>query len=212
MKTAGQMLQAARVARKLELDDVLRITKIRPQFLALIEADDYQKLPSGAVAKGFIRNYSEFLDLNPIQVLAIFRRDFIENQAGQIVPRGFVEPVNKQAWWTPRTTVISVVSLVLTLFMAYLIYQYRILTGPPRLTIDQAEMAVTTHDPSFEISGLTDPEATISVNGQLVVLDKGGKFFFRIPLSEGENLITITSTSKSGKPITKTRSVIYSSQ
>jgi cytoskeletal protein RodZ len=209
MKTAGQMLQLARNSKKLELEDVSEITKIRPQFLSAIESDDYRLLPSGAVAKGFIRNYSEFLDLNPMQVLAIFRRDFVENQAGQIVPRGFVEPVSKQAVWTPRTTVVAIVTLVLTLFTAYLIYQYRVLTGPPNLQISQSEEFSITEESSYEIAGITDPEATISVNGQLVVLDKGGQFFFRVPLSQGENLVTITATSKSGKTTILNRKVTY---
>ena len=84
MKTAGQILAEARTAKKLEIEEVARITKIRPQFLRLIENDDYQKMPSGAVTKGFIKNYCEFLGLNQHQVSAVFRRDFVENNLGQI--------------------------------------------------------------------------------------------------------------------------------
>lgn len=210
MKTTGQILAAARRAKKLELEDVARITKIRPQYLEAIENDDYQKLPSGAVAKGFIRNYCEFLELNPTQIAAVFRRDFVENQAGQIVPRGFVEPVTKQAFWTPRATVIAILTLVVTLFAAYLGYQYYVFTGPPTLTVNQSDQQITSPEPTYEISGTTDPEATLAVNGQLVALDRGGKFFFRVPLAEGENLVTITATSKTNKTTTETRTVIYS--
>ncbi len=210
MKTAGQILAETRSAKKMEIGDVARITKIRPQFLRLIENDDYQKLPSGAVAKGFIRNYCEFLGLPVDQVLAVFRRDFLENQSGQIVPRGFVEPVNKQPLWSPRTTVIAILAVVITLFAGYLVYQYRILTGPPILTIDQTQTKIATADSSIEISGSTDPEATIAVSGHLVALDKGGRFSFRVPLSPGENVITITATSKGGKAITQTKTVLYS--
>lgn len=210
MKSAGQILASARTAKKLDIEDVARITKIRPQFLVLLENDDYQLLPSGAVAKGFIKNYCEFLGLNPAQVLAVFRRDFVENQSGQIVPRGFVEPVSKQALWTPKTTIIAVLALVFTLFGGYLIYEYRILTGPPNLVIDQTDSSFSTNLDTFEISGITDPEATISVNDHLVVLDKGGTFSFRVPLTEGENSIIITATSKQGKSVTTTKTVIYS--
>jgi cytoskeleton protein RodZ len=207
MKTVGQMLQAARAAKKLELEDVARITKIRPQFLKAIEADDYLRLPSSTVARGFIRNYSEFLEINPTQIAAIFRRDFVENESGQIVPRGFVEPINQQVFWTPRATAIAVLTVILTLFAAYLSYQYYTLAGPPKLEINHTEENVITQEDTFEIAGETDPEATLSVNGQLVALDKGGQFFFRVPLSEGENLVTITATSKTGKSITKSINV-----
>lgn len=210
MKSAGQILAEARLAKKLDIEDVARITKIRPQFLRLLETDDYQQLPSGAVAKGFIKNYCEFLGLDSAQVSAVFRRDFVENQSGQIVPRGFVEPVSKQALWTPKTTVIAVLALVFTLFAGYLIYEYRVLTGPPSLTVSPTETKATTSEDSFEISGITDPEATISVNQHLVALDKGGRYSFRVPLNPGENVINITATSKSGKTTTVTKTVIYS--
>ena len=207
MKTAGQILQSARLAKKIDIYDASKITKIRPQFIVSIEADDYSQLPSGATARGFIRNYSEFLNLNPEHVLAVFRRDFLENQSGQIVPRGVAEPVGKPNFWTPKMTVIACVVLVFTILGGYLVYEYRILTGPPELSIDEPKGDIQTSNDSIEVSGSTDPQATISVNGQLVALDKGGIFSVRIPLHSGDNKIEIISTGKSGRTTTQTRSV-----
>lgn len=185
-----------------------RVTRIRPQFIELIEADDYSRLPSGTVAKGFIRNYSEFLGLSPHSVLASFRRDFVENRLGQIVPRSLADPVSQQVFWTPRTTIIAVVVMVFTVFIGYLTYQYWVLTGPPRLELVQPAEGVQVEEATVLVTGQTDPEATISVGDHLVALDKGGEFSFRAPLVEGENQISITATSKSGKTTTLTRKVI----
>lgn len=207
MKTAGQILQSARLYKKLELDDVARVTRIRPQFLALIEADDYSQLPSGATAYGFIRNYAQVLNLPPDQVLAAFRRDFVANQLGQIVPRALAEPVTGPVFWTPRTTLISVVVMALTVFGSYLGYQYWLLTGPSPLEVVQPEEGQVTDQDTVVVSGATDPEATISVRNQLVALDKGGQFSFRLPLSPGVNEVTVVATSKSGKTTTLTRRV-----
>ena len=200
MKTAGLMLRDKRLEKKLELSDVSRVTKIRPEFLIHIENDDYGRIPSGATARGFIRNYSEYLGLNPSHILAVFRRDFIENQQGQIVPRGVAEPVGKTNFWTPKTTVIALVACVFAIFGGYVAYQYRILTGPPPLKISTPNTQVlTTQENTLVIAGVTDPEATISVNGELVALEKGGNFSLRVPLTVGENKITVTATSKSGR-------------
>lgn len=207
MKTTGQILQTARIAKKLELDDVSRVTKIRPQFLQSIESDDFRNLPSGTVARGFIRNYSEFLNISPQYVLAIFKRDFVENPSGRIVPRGMTEPVEKVSFWTPRTTVIAIVVGIFILFGTYLIYQYRLLTGPPFLALSQPVNGAVIKEDNVEVAGKTDPEASIAVNGQLISLDKGGYFFFRLPLTPGPNTIVITATAKSGKTSTITRSV-----
>lgn len=207
MKTAGQILQTARLHKRVELDDVSRITKIRNRFLVSIEADDFRDLPSGTVARGFIRNYSEFLGLNPDYVLAIFRRDFVETQSGHIVPRGMADPVEKTAFWTPRSTIVAVVTAVFVLFGAYLLYQYRLLTGPPALSLTRPANSLTVTDPNVEIAGKTDPEATVSVNGQLTSLDQGGQFSFRISLHPGVNKITITATAKSNRTTILTRTV-----
>ncbi|HJZ05231.1 hypothetical protein A2634_00480 [Candidatus Amesbacteria bacterium RIFCSPHIGHO2_01_FULL_48_32] len=207
MKTAGQILSATRVSKKLELEDVARVTKIRPHFIKSIESDDYRALPSGAVARGFIRNYSEYLNLNPDHLLAVFRRDFVENPQGQIVPRGMAEPVSRPDFWTPKTTITAIVCLIFAFFGVYLIYQYRLLTGPPPLTISQPQPGATTGEATVEITGVTDPEATISVNRQLVALEKGGQFYLRLPLEPGLNTIVVTSTAKSGKSTSITRTI-----
>ena len=208
MKTVGQILQAARNGQKIDLKDVARITKIRSNFLAAIEADDYAQLPSGTVAKGFIRNYSEFLGLHPESVQAVFRRDFAENDQGQIVPRGLSQPVSEVSVWTPRTTLIAGITLVFTVFVGYFFFQYLNLTGPPSLKIFQPSDKTEITDQTVEVSGATDPEATISVNGQLVALEKGGRFSFRLPITDGENKISVTATSKYGKTSIITRTVI----
>ena len=208
MKTVGQIIQTARNAQKLDLKDVSRITRIRVRFLEAVEADDYSQLPSGAVARGFIRNYSEFLRLNPENVLAIFRRDFVENEQGQIVPRGMVKPVSDVSFWTPRTTIIAAITLIFTLFGTYLIYQYWVLTGPPPLRLIAPVKNLETADSTVEVMGITSPEATISINGDLVALEKGGRFFLRLPLTAGDNTISIIATSKSGKTVSVVRTVI----
>lgn len=206
MKTSGQILRLTRLSKKIELQEASRVTKIRSPYLNSIEDDDYSQLPSGATARGFIRNYSEYLGLKPDYILAIFRRDFLENQSGQIIPRGVVEPVGRNNVWTPRMTVIALVVFVFTLLGAYLFYQYQILTGPPELSVSSPVNQTTDQD-TIEISGITDPQATISINDQMVALDKGGIFSLRLPLQEGDNTITIISTGKSGQTTTVTRSV-----
>lgn len=208
MKTVGQILSETRLKQKLELEDVSRITRIRSQFLALIEADDYQSLPSGAVAKGFIKNYCEFLGLDSTQLLAVFRRDFIETKSGQIVPRGMVDPVSHVSFWTPRTTIIAVVTFIFTIFTVYLFYQFRVLTGPPPLKISRPTAEFVTSESTIEVVGTTDPEATIAVNNQLIALDKGGRFSFRLTLEKGDNIISVVAKSKSGKTTTLTRTVL----
>lgn len=207
MKSTGQTLKESRLLKKIDISEAARITRIRPEALIYIEADDYTKLPNATVTKGFIKNYGQFLGLNTGYLLAIFRRDFAENIQGQIVPRGLVEPVTKSSLWTPKATIIASVVLLFTSFAGYLGYQYFQLLGPPVLALEIPAQDISTTEYTVEIKGRTDPEATISVNDQLVVLDKGGYFSLRLPLNVGTNSILVTATSKGGKTSTLTRLV-----
>ncbi len=199
MKSVGQLLQSGRLVKKMDIADVARITRIRSQFLLALEADDYSKLPGNTVARGFIKNYSQFLGLPVEQILAVFRRDFMENPQGRIIPRGMTTTVTDVSIWTPKTTGIAIVIMLATLFGGYMFYQYRILTGVPPLSIIHPIDQYKTTEDSVEIIGVTDPQATLAVNGQLVALDRGGTFRFRVPLDSEVNKISVTVASKYGK-------------
>ncbi len=209
MKSIGQILQAGRLAKKIDISDVARITRIRSQFLQALEADDYSLLPSSTVARGFIKNYAQFLNISTEQILAIFRRDFGENPEGKIVPRGLASPIGEYSLWTPKTTVIAIVICLLTLFGTYLIYQFRTMISAPTLTILRPFDKYKTNQESIEIVGATDPEAVLSVNNQLVALDKGGTFRFRISLALDTNTVTIIAASKFGKTRSQTLTIYH---
>jgi cytoskeleton protein RodZ len=68
----GKKFQEARHARNLTLDEAARMTKIRPQRLAEIEADDFSQFPSLAYAKGFLLIYGKFLDVDVTPYLDAF--------------------------------------------------------------------------------------------------------------------------------------------
>jgi cytoskeletal protein RodZ len=68
----GKKFQEARQARNLTLDEAARMTKIRPQRLAEIEADDFSQFPSLAYAKGFLLIYGKFLDVDVTPYLDAF--------------------------------------------------------------------------------------------------------------------------------------------
>ena len=60
----GDILRAEREKQGLTIDDVTRETSIREIYLEAIEKGDYDALPGDVYAKGFIRNYSRFLQMD----------------------------------------------------------------------------------------------------------------------------------------------------
>jgi transcriptional regulator with XRE-family HTH domain len=64
MQTIGQKLKAVREEKQLTLEKVFEATRIRAPYLQALEADDFSSMPSPVQARGYLRNYAEYLGLD----------------------------------------------------------------------------------------------------------------------------------------------------
>ena len=208
MKTAGSILKETRLAKKISLVDVEQATKIRLKFLQAIEDDDFAKLPSLGYAKGFVKNYSEYLGLDSNTVLAFFRRETQDVTRASLLPKGMAEPLNKSMFHlTPGRFLALLIAALGMLFLLYFGFQYRRLYQSPPLAIEKPTNESVTTEKRIDILGRTDADATVTVNGVSVLVRSDGRFFDQITLEPGVNTITIVATSRFGKATTVTRNV-----
>ncbi len=75
MSELARTFREARKAQSLSLDEAEISTKIRRRYLEAIEAGDYDQLPDGPPARGFIKNYARFLSLDGDQAIADFEAE-----------------------------------------------------------------------------------------------------------------------------------------
>ncbi|HET6823165.1 MAG TPA: RodZ domain-containing protein [Anaerolineales bacterium] len=68
-QTIGQRLKTEREDQRLTLEKVFEATRIRVQYLQALEEDDLSVMPSPVQARGYLRNYAEFLGFDVEQVL-----------------------------------------------------------------------------------------------------------------------------------------------
>jgi cytoskeletal protein RodZ len=64
VESVGRKLQQARLAQKLEIEEVAERTKIRPDRIIDLEADEYAHFPNLTYAKSFLAKYARFLGLD----------------------------------------------------------------------------------------------------------------------------------------------------
>lgn len=207
MVSAGQKLYFARINKSLTLEDIARATKIRPSFLAAIEKGEYNKLPSPAYARGFVRNYASYLGLSQKEMLALFRREFDEKKQLKVLPDSLT--INAGVSF-PRLHLqrsVFVLAFCLTLLSVYLGYQYKSMFMAPALTINTPSENSRTKD-IVRVTGKTDPNATVSINNEAVILNSNGEFSKSLNLFPGKTTITITSKSRYGKETIEKRHII----
>ena len=82
-------------------------------------------------------------------------------------------------------------------------------TTPPSLSLDRPSDGLTTETPTITVSGTTEPQAALSVNGISVVVESNGSFSCTIALVEGINTVTATATDASDNSVTISVGVTY---
>ena len=96
LQSLGQILRQAREERALSLQEVEQQTRIRVKFLEALENGDLSVLPSPIHAKGFLRNYAQFLHLDA---------DALAAQFGQLAGIGSSSPTTVTAPPAPSRAV-----------------------------------------------------------------------------------------------------------
>lgn len=205
MKTIGVVLKEARIRKKYSIEKVSVETKIRTEFLKAIEAEDWSKLPDYSVVSGFVKSIADFLGIGVDFASAVLRRDY-PPRSFQVNPKPDLEDRVKLSW-SPRLTFFLGVFLIFLVLGGYLLFQYKKFISPPFLLIrEPVEGAMYTAN-SVNVTGKTDPEATVTVNGQPVLLSNDGSFSTELDVLPGDQKINIKSSSRSGRVTTISRTI-----
>ena len=99
MSQLGERLRAAREGQGISLAQAAIETRILQRYLIALEDSDYQHLPGDVYARGFLRNYAEFLQLPSEELIELYRRERGTTDPIRVVPattspriRGFFVP------------------------------------------------------------------------------------------------------------------------
>lgn len=86
MTSIGETLRRERLRRGLSVAQVHDRTKISAHLLEAIEADQFDRIPSGVFARSFIRQYAQVLELDEEDLLAQFKQQFEESPESAAAP------------------------------------------------------------------------------------------------------------------------------
>ncbi len=196
MKTVGQLLIEARKKQSLDLTEIAQAIKIKKAYLQALEANRFDRLPAPTYIKGFLRKYATYLHLNPDTVIAMFRRDFIEDQTGNIIPRSLLKPVRAPKRFFSFNFLLT--SLFLVAFFSFFGFQLYKYLSLPKLQLNQP-VAHEFYSPPVPIQGKTDPGNTVTINKQQIPVDDQGNFFLELNFPPGTQTLTVTATNPRGK-------------
>jgi cytoskeletal protein RodZ len=206
MKKISEILKETREKKGLSLEEVENETKIKKEFLAAIESGQYNLLPSESYAQGFVRNYSKHLGIPQSLAIPLFRREYKAKHGFHIIPefRKSQHKFKRRFIFNAKTLAFTALALLIGI---YVFFQYSSFFFPPQLSITAPKEGQEITGNIVEISGKTDPYATISINKTEVYVALDGTFKKSEYMFSGDNKIIIVAKNRYGKETQKVLNV-----
>jgi len=202
--TVGEMLQAARDKKGVDLYRAERDTKIRARHLAALESGDYAELPGSVYTKGFLRNYALYLGLDPEELLSRWRDEQDYGRRGEPVavthpPQPITEP-RRGFTFTPGLVIAAVLSVVVLAFAGYVGLQLVRFAQVPGITLQGDRIIRLPEDArTLLLRGGAGPQVDINISGpdgriiQTSTADESGAWVTELGVSKGRNDFTLVA-------------------
>ena len=195
----GEILLMARQSKGIELERAARDTKIRARYLAALESGEFRELPGAVYTKGFLRNYAQYLGLDPDVVVAHYKRELGGRPTERVAvvmktlraPRGGLTV-------TRGLLVAGVLTLLVIAFAGYIGVQFLRFVQPPVLTITRPATVDSTIDAETTVlAGTASAGATVTITGPdgplTVTATNAGTWTADVPLRKGRNEFLIVA-------------------
>jgi len=218
MPSLGEQLRAQRERKTITLEQAAADTRIREKFLKALEEGDYPSLPGAVYTRGFLRNYSDYLDLETDELVVLYQQE-----RGGAPP----EPAPKRSTFKPYRPVVHqslifrpvifVPVLIIAFvgsFLGYIYYQFTTFATLPKLEIIDPSTDGLAASSELLVRGVTVPGARVTVTlipgPDFLDIHSGddGAFDAKVSLSPGSNhvLVEVQAAGKTNKVI---RTILY---
>ncbi len=195
----SKRLYEKRKEREISLKKVSKELSIDERYLKLIEKGEYDKLPEGLYGRKFIREYSLFLGINPIDILDSLGgknkkedktdKDFFSNQV-----------IKKHSFLIfPKIVRSFLIIVAVFSFFIYLGFYLENIISPPYLELIYPVDDLIIKNTSLEVVGRSENNAEVLINNETVLINENGFFKKEVNFKKGINTITVIAKKKYGK-------------
>jgi len=123
MAEFGELLRHARAYKGVSLREAERATKINRHHLAALEREEFEDLPPLIYARGLVKNYAQYLGLDPVAVLAQFEEVHGQRSGGFRVVQA-VKPLRVPSHWAPNFAIIAFMVIMAAVIFAWVYSAY----------------------------------------------------------------------------------------
>lgn len=213
--SVSTLLLQAREERGLERTEVASRIKVPCRYIERIEEGRYHEIPEDVYSRIYLKAYCKFLGLDVARVYGLYKVERAVQQRKHRPSIGIEEnrhprksiPVH-QLVATPKIVKIAIIALVTTGLVIYFTAALKKIVVPPSITLSSPRDGFVTSERSITVSGKTEPEVQLLINGTQITTDSAGNFQDTLTLQEGLNTISVTGSKKYSEEMTVTRRII----
>lgn len=200
----GETLRQARLRQNWPIASVAKKLKIRASYLLALEEERLDKLPAGLYGRNFLKEYALLLKIDPREILPALGGDM------SAPDNPFSQPIVKPSKFLifPKIIRNILIALAILVCFLYLLFYFQKIFWPPRLEITSPAANAFIKGSSVIVSGQTDKEATVDINGVPVLNNHDGFFSQTVNLKSGVNNIVITAKKKNSRARTVIRPIL----
>jgi cytoskeletal protein RodZ len=215
-ESLGCILQNTRLDNGWDTAEVAEHLGIPERWLVAAEADQWNNLPDDAYSRIYFQAYVKLLKLEPKALASLYRqvrrREAVRRPATPDEIEGRRHPTRAIPFWSlitaPRAIRNGLLILLGLGLLSYLWWATANIVTPPRIAISAPSDGLVTTERSVTVSGQTEDEVSLWVNGKEVTPDSDGNFIDTLNLAEGLNTIKVVGSKKHSKETVVTRRVI----
>jgi cytoskeletal protein RodZ len=207
-KTIGDQLRLARLEKGWTIARVAVKLKVKPEYVKALEEEDYKKIPGGLYGKIFLKKYVHCLGLDYKTIVRHFVKDRQVSYHGESDVFSKKVVARSQLAIFPKIFRNGLVALVILVCFLYLGFYLKKITAPPFLTVTTPAINQVQTEFTAIVSGETELESEVYINGQMILIDRQGKFSQEISLKKGVNIIVIKAKKKYSREKSLTRQIL----
>lgn len=198
MKSIGQVIRSYRERQEWSVQRLAKETSVPVETIQALEEERYTDLPAAPLVRGYLQLIAGTLGIPEETAIALWRRDAPPSRASGLKPRSETTPFHGKSWIQPQLLSFLGFLAVVVLVISVLAWQWRAVGRPPELSVNTLENFAILQSPVV-VTGRASPEATVTINTQLVSLDPQGNFSFPLDLPAGERTIVVQATDAQGR-------------
>ncbi len=204
-------LKQARERKNISLAEASKFLKMNISYLEALERGDFESLPKGVYKINFLREYALFLGLPSKDLISLFDQDK-ESQNKYLKNNLFIKRASHVYYFVtiPRLIKNLLMISASAVCFIYLAYCLNAIISPPRLDISNPVLDTISQKKEIIVRGITDPEAEVTINNELVLADRDGIFSKKINLKTGLNTIVIVAHKKYSRKNEQVKKILVS--